>query len=242
MVKFCSMINLYLPKATLRINVLLLGLLIPQSLLALELTPFEAHYQASRSGMNLGKASQTLTHLGRNQYKFAYHSEASFLFLSDKRTEESLFSLVDGKLVPYKYHFSRSGTGKDKAISLVFDARRQQIQVNADNTLPWQGEIDNQLYQLDVRSGLAKGEQEFAYQTINDRGELRQQKFRVVGKETLKLPYGELACIKLEKVREDSPRETFIWFAPSLDYQMVRLQQFKEGDEQADIQLTKFSH
>lgn len=242
MARFCSTINWFRPKAMRPINALIgLGLLFSQSLLAYELVPFEAQYKASRSGMNVGHASQTLTHLGRDQYKLEYHSKASLLFLSDVRTEQSLFKLQQQNIIPYKYRFSRTGTGKDKGISLLFDKANQLIKVNDNATFPWQGEIDNQLYQLDVRQRLAKGEDTFVYDTINDRGELRQQTFRVVGQETLQLPYGKLDCIKVEKVRENSPRETFIWFSPALDYQMVRLQQFKDGSEQADIQLTHFS-
>lgn len=242
MVRFCSTTNWYRPKAMRPISALIgLGLLFSQSLLAYDLLPFDAQYKASRSGMNVGHARQTLTHLGRDQYKLEYHSEASFLFLSDVRTEQSLFRLQEQHIIPYKYRFARTGTGKDKGLSLQFDSTNKQIKVNDKETLPWQGEIDNQLYQLDVRKRLAEGENNFVYDTVNDRGELRQQKFRVIGQETLLLPYGELDCIKIEKVREGSSRETFVWFAPSLDYQMVRLQQFKDGDEQADIQLTHFS-
>ena len=39
---------------------------------------------------------------------------------------------------------------------------------------------------------------------------------------------------------DSNKRETFAWFAPSLNYTLVRLQQFKEGDEQGDIKLKSF--
>jgi hypothetical protein len=41
-------------------------------------------------------------------------------------------------------------------------------------------------------------------------------------------------------IRDSKKRETFAWFAPSLNYTLVRLQQFKEGDEQGDIKLKSF--
>ncbi|GAB3016838.1 DUF3108 domain-containing protein [Bowmanella dokdonensis] len=223
-----------------KLILLLVWLLACLPLSASELVPFEAHYIAYRSGMELGQAEQKLTHLGRDQYKLEYRSHASFLFLSDTRSEESLFKLTADGLIPYRYHFERSGTGKDKQLSVRFDESGRQIIIGEETRLPWHNEIDNQLYQLDVRMGLARGRRSFVYQTVSDRGEIREQEFRVIGTEELTLPYGKVSAIKVEKVREGSRRETYIWFAPGLDYQMVRLHQFKDGDEQADIQLSHY--
>ena len=39
------------------------------------------------------------------------------------------------------------------------------------------------------------------------------------------------AAVKVKIIRENAKRETYAWFAPSLNYQLVRLQQFKEGEE-----------
>jgi hypothetical protein len=46
--------------------------------------------------------------------------------------------------------------------------------------------------------------------------------------------------VKLKINRGSSSRETFAWFSPSLDYALVRLQQFKDGKEQGDIKLKNF--
>jgi hypothetical protein len=46
--------------------------------------------------------------------------------------------------------------------------------------------------------------------------------------------------IKLRIIRSSNRRQTFAWFSPSLDYALVRLQQFKDGDEQGDIRLKSF--
>ena len=62
-----------------------------------------------------------------------------------------------------------------------------------------------------------------------------------MGTEQLTLPYGMLEGIKVEIVRQNSTRETFAWFSPQLNYQLVRLQQFKDDKEQGDIQLKTFT-
>lgn len=207
---------------------------------AMELPTYQAEYVAYRSGMALGEAKQQLVYLGHSRYKLSYQSDASLLFISDHRKEESLFSVADERILPYKYSFKRTGTGKNKSLLLQFDPQSQQIRVGDGATLPWQGEIDNQLYQLLIKADLAVGKTEFRYQTINDRGEQKELHFVVVGEETLSLPYGQLDTIKLKRVRENSRRETFVWLAPSLDYLLVRLLQQKDGSEQGDLKLKHY--
>jgi len=56
----------------------------------------------------------------------------------------------------------------------------------------------------------------------------------------LSLPYGNLKTVKVKLIRDSKKRETFAWFAPSLNYTLVRLQQFKEGEEQGDIKLKAY--
>lgn len=215
----------------------------PQKTVANERTleSFEAKYKAYRFGRELGYANLLLEDLGREKYRLAYDSKVSLFFLSDKRKETSLFSFKDNQILPYKYSFKRSGTGSNKSLEARFDEQNKQITLNKDNIIPWQGELDNQLYRLDLQLKLAQGESEFEYSLLNYRGELRNYKMQVMGKEQLDLPYGMLEGIKVKIMRENKKRETFAWFSPELNYQLVRLQQFKEGDEQGDIQLSEYS-
>jgi hypothetical protein len=59
----------------------------------------------------------------------------------------------------------------------------------------------------------------------------------VVDHETLVLPYGTVKTIKVERIYENSERQTIAWFAPELDYALVRIWKGKSGVEQFDIQL-----
>ena len=101
--------------------------------------------------------------------------------------------------------------------------------------------IRDRLYRLDLQQKLAQGQKEFNYHVINYRGQERDYHLKVMGTEQLTLPYGMLEGIKVEIVRQNSTRETFAWFSPQLNYQLVRLQQFKDDKEQGDIQLKTFT-
>lgn len=209
---------------------------------AATLDPFNAEYKAFRFGRDLGKASLKLDALGRDKYRLTYNSKVSLFFLSDKRNETSLFSFKNDAIVPYKYNYKRSGTGPDKKLQAEFNAAQNTILLNGEQNVPWNGELDNQLYRLDVQQQLAQGKEEMEYSLINYRGESRTYKLSVMGKEQLELPYGMLEGIKVKIMRENKKRETFAWFSPELNYQLVRLQQFKEGEEQGDIQLSHYSN
>ncbi len=206
------------------------------------LTPFHAVYTAYKWGDDVGTAEMTLKKLGPTQYSLEYSSQVSKFFLSDERYEHSIFSVEDGELVPDEYYYSRSGTGPDKNMTVSFkDDEPPTIVVDKTESLPWKGELDNQIYRIELPRQLAAGKETSSFDFINYRGEQRHYGVKVLGKETLTLPYGKLDTIKVKLVRDSNKRETYIWFAPELDHNLVRLQQFKEGDEQGDIKLKSFS-
>ncbi len=203
--------------------------------------PFKAEYSAHRFGKKLGYATLELMPAADGLFRLDYYSKVSVFFLSDKRSETSIFSIKNQNITPKTYIYKRTGTGSKKNIGIEFLADTQQIRINQSDPISWQGQLDNQLYRLDAQLQLAQGKTEFAYDIINSRGQLRHYKVKVVGKERLSLPYGELESIKLRLERENTSRETLAWFAPSLNYQLVKLQQFKDGDEQGEIRLKSFA-
>jgi hypothetical protein len=214
------------------------------SLLAaqMSLVPFHAVYTAFKWDDDIGSAELKLEALGAQQYALTYSSKVSKFFLSDKRFEHSIFHVEDGQLVPEEYHYTRSGTGPNKALSLTFKSGLPaMISSSEGQPMPWQGELDNQLYRIDLPLKLAAGETDFDYQLINYRGERKAYHMSVIATEELTLPFGKLEAIKVKIIRTSNKRETFVWFAPTLNYQLVRLQQYKDGEEQGDIQLRTYT-
>jgi hypothetical protein len=206
-----------------------------------QLVGFEAEYIVYRFGRSLGKAKLSLKADKDNLYRLDYYSKVSAFFLSDIRSETSFFSLNDTQLQPYTYSYSRSGTGSNKSTKIQFDAEKSTVTINKSQPIPWLGQLDNQLYRLDVQLKLASGKREFIYDIVNNRGELRHYELKVVGKEQLNLPFGMIEGIKVKILRNNSSRETIAWFSPQLNYQLVKLKQFKDGDEQGEIRLKYFS-
>ncbi|MDC8831174.1 DUF3108 domain-containing protein [Alteromonas gilva] len=209
------------------------------------ISPFEAVYYAYKWDENLGSAKISLEELSEGLYSLTYQSKVSKFFLTDKRFEHSIFTVEDGQLLPQEYNYSRSGTGPDTSLKVIFDTSADgTIQIVEDDektSMDWQGEFDNQLYRLDVPIRLRQGRETLEYDFINYRGQQRHYGMEVLGKESVTLPYGTIEAYKVKIVRDSKTRVTFAWFAPDLDYQLVRLQQFKDGDEQGDLRLKAFS-
>lgn len=208
-----------------------------------QLQAFKAVYKAYRNGTERGHALMQLEKLDQH-YKLYYESNVSMFFLSDKRFETSLFKFSDGQYQQLEYHYVREGTGPDKFLDLAFDSQNKKVDKDSKDgsgEFNWQGEWDNQLYRFDLQRKIKEGITDISYDLINYRGQLKTYGFEVVGQEVLELPFGKLNTIKVRTIRASKKRETFSWFAPDLNFQLVRLQQFKKGKEQGDIQLSEYT-
>jgi hypothetical protein len=204
-------------------------------------SPFTAKYEAFRHDKDIGTAKLTLSPLDDGTYELNYESKVSRFFLSDKRYETSKFSFKDGEITPISYRFSRKGTGPNKSLNATFDSSSKTIIIDEEENIPWAGEFDNQLFRIDISRQLAQNKKEFEYKFLNYRGQKRSYRIEVVETELLELPYGKLEAIKVKVNRESNKRETFAWFAPTLDHVLVRLQQFKDDEEQGDIRLKSYN-
>ena len=231
-----------------------LSLLLTCSFFAIsaELRPFDAQYLAYRSGNDIGTASMQLQKTPidpevennnlSTQYTLTYESRVRRFFISDKRFEKSQFVELNMQLIPQMYEYERSGTGPDSELKVKFNSLSNKITIDDNEPMEWQGELDNQLFRIDLPNKLAQGTTKTHYEFINYRGEKRRYDLEVVATENLNLPYGQLLAIKVVINRESSSRVTYAWFAPSLNHNLVRLQQFKNGKEQGDMQLQNFAY
>lgn len=210
--------------------------------LANKLTTYDARYEVERGGSNYGEAFRKLRQQDDGSYVLENETEISFLFLSDVRRYDSSFRFVDEQVTPQQFRFKRSGTGRNKGISVSFDYQRKQV-VERDSGTPlpitWHEAMMDEASMLEqLRFDLQHSDvQEFSYQIVDDKGENDQQTFRRGEAEVLNLPYGDITALKVERVRKSSSRETDYWFAPELDYVLVKMQQRKEGDEVATLLL-----
>ncbi|MBY4677902.1 DUF3108 domain-containing protein [Marinobacterium arenosum] len=205
---------------------------------ALELSPYAAQYQIDWDA-DISFSGNAVRQLRRDADHWILETKASALFASI--VERSRFESTP-HIKPSNYHFKRKALGRTRRADLSFDWQNGEVTNNV-NQKPWKmavpaGALDKLSVQLQLRMDLAAGEQQsFDYQ-VADGGHLKTYRFAIDGHEPVATPIGTFDTVRVKRVRDaDSSRQTWIWFAPELDYLIVKLRQTEDDDKEYRLEL-----
>ncbi len=178
--------------------------------------PYEANYVITRGDSEYGEGYRYLEVSPDDEWQLRTKSDISWFILSDTREARSVFIVDDEskRLEPREFIYMRTGTGSDKSFHGEFRADDKTVR-NVDT---------GRMLDINWKDALFDEADEYRFRVMAD-------------SELLKLPYGKVEAIKVGRIRDNNRRQTFFWFAPELNYVMVKMQQFKEGDEQATMSL-----
>jgi|UniRef100_A0ABN0NKE8 hypothetical protein len=220
-------------------------LLLPTSLIAGELTQYQASYDILRKGTNHGKAERELKKLDNNNYQVTYHSDIEWMIFSDSRQESSTFSFMNDKVEPIDYTMIRTGTGPDKKYEINFDRLTKTVTSNTSDyplKCQWHDNFQDGIsYQVQVREGLKKGKTNFSFPLVDKKGNCRDYDFEVVETEMISLPIGNVEAVKVKRLYDNDKRQALAWFAPEMDYMLVRMWKGEKGVEQFEVQMKSFT-
>lgn len=193
------------------------------------LVPYHLVYDATIKGMDIQAERQLI----REGDSFELESKASTLLASI--TEQGTFKIgPTGNIVGQQYTYERNIFGIKKNESLTYDRsagiahyqtkkKQRQIELNGDY-------LDKLTYQIQLQRDLIKGKTPLQYQVI-DRGKIKSYNFEIMGEEIVDTALGPISAIKVHRIREDSDRETYLWFAPHMNYLLVQIWQNEDGDD-----------
>jgi hypothetical protein len=204
---------------------------------------FNANYTILRSSKSVGKATRKLSYLDNGMARYSYHTDIEWLIFSDTRDETSTVKLNGNKVTPINYVFKREGTGRDKYYEWSYDTANGTAtdeKKNKTKTIDFPDNIQDSLsYHLQHRLNLiSKPEQkQFVYPVIKSSGSLKNYVYQYDGEEEIMLPYGLVKTVKFKREVVEKKRITYAWFAPELDYLLVKLYQIKGDVEQFEAQL-----
>ncbi len=210
-----------------------------QAQAANDLKPFRALYE---SRLDVGvpltlEAVRELRQQADGQWVLTSTAEAVIANIE----ESSRFRLKGSQVIPQKYNYHRKAFGKSRDAVLNFDWPNTRVTNNVDNK-PWQmdvpaGTLDKLSYQIQIRMDLPGGQKKLSY-PVADGGSLKQYDFEVLGTERVDTPAGSFNAIKVQRDRgDDAKRETYIWFAPELDYMIVKLYQIESDGKEVQLLL-----
>lgn len=203
------------------------------------LFPFEVSYGASmEKGLSLnGSAKRILTSQGNNVWLYRTDVDS---FIADL-DESLILKWKDGRVIPLRYRYRLSGfLIKDRKQSIDFDwkagvatgeYRGKPFEVPLED-----GILDPLGFQIQLHQDIRSGKREMEYQVL-DRGKTDSERFAVVSDENSREDSNQTPYLKAEKIRENSKRETLMWFDPDKKYVLVRLLQVEPDGSRYELSL-----
>lgn len=190
---------------------------------ALALEPFQASYQFSYNGKNMGTATRTLKQIGGNNWSYVFAAKAGVIASA---TESSTFNLSSGHVT--SSHFNRSSKilVHNNTLNIQFNPGAKVINTKKDSTarsFAWKlGALDELNAEVQVREDLQAAGLKNTYLIADAKG-LDARRFVKVGSENITTPYGTFTTIKVRLEHSDPEKNTIFWLAPKLDYAPVKV-------------------
>ncbi|PCJ51130.1 MAG: hypothetical protein COA74_01335 [Gammaproteobacteria bacterium] len=224
-----------------------MSLLAEEQTVAKKISAFTAKYDLLKKSDSVGEALRRLEYLDDGSIKYSYKTKASLFIFTDTREETSLVQIKENTVIPSHYLFQRKGTGRDKKYEWTYDLDKNTAvdlkkakQINIEFPQRIQDKLS---YQLQLQLDLIKDptKKEYSFPVISTGGSIKDYSFTNEGEEELVLPYGTIKTIKLKREVVDKEKITYAWFAPELNYLMVKLYQIKDGKPQftADLKIVE---
>ena len=186
-------------------------------------------------------ATRTLEQRSDNLWRVDFDAEASIASLR----ETSDFVYKDNQITPVNYSYRASGMidEPDRTLHFVADTKSiEDLEKDRKRDDHWQEGIqDNLTYMLQASIEVAKGNTEFTL-PVFEKSKTKPFRFRVVGKEEIKIKAGTFDAIKIEQVRDSKKREVYAWLADAPGYPLIRLRDKKDGKLRYQIQATEVNY
>lgn len=172
--------------------------------------------------------------VGSMTREFNYHkgevtgkttADLSFLFYKMKgyQLSEMYWHEPSTSFLSTSFIYKETGSHKEDVFATFFDEGHQS-EINAKGTsksFKKDGAIvDFHAIGMQMSEGLRRGETHFDFY-MQTTEKVKHYYFEVKGKETIETELGKFETYRLEQTRKNN-RTLVIWFAPEVDYQMVK--------------------
>ena len=215
-----------------------------------ELKPFTAQY-SSQWDLGISLAGSAERSLSKNS-DGSYTLKTSASAMVAKLIESSTFEFKDNKIKPLNYAYQRKILNNKRNVDVDFDWPNFKVKNTAGGS-SWVMDIlpntqDKQSVQMRLQLDLANLDFEkqtqgtvFSYE-VADGGHPKTYQFVIDGEDKIDTPEGSQRSIRVKRDRGDeSERETWIWFAPELDYSIVKILQIEADGKRYQLNLAKLT-
>ena len=219
--------------------VLMLLLSVP----AAAVTPYRAEYKALIKLIPV-QVDIVLKKVGDGEYAFAsdIHTRSWASLFGGNVVEKSRFRVTAAGVEPLDYEKRDKFSDDDKDIKTHFESdgevvsifRGKEKRVRADGPI-----VDLLTFRYVLAHDLSHDQLRERYYIVDGKGRIKEIEVRDLGFEDVDTRLGKFSARRLEYAAVDDPTYT-VWAAPELDYQLVRIEQHKNGKLRARLTLDSY--
>lgn len=221
------------------VSILTTFMLTVVSSVSFAMSPFNASYQFSYNGKNMGTATRVLSQNGNN-WTYSFSAKAATLASA---TETSRFSFINGQIQSQSFSRQSKVLVHNNNLNIQFLSKDQVIKTKKDDkarSFAWQsGVLDELNAELQVREDLKKSSTLKSAYYIADAKAVDQRQFIKQGNETVKTSFGTFETIKVLLKHDDSEKSSTFWLAPKLDYLPVKMTH-QDGKSSYGLSLSNY--
>lgn len=205
---------------------------------AFAMSPFQATYQFSYNGKNMGSATRNLARSG-NTWTYVFSAKAGGIASA---SETSRFTFNNGKIGSSSFSRTSKILVHNNSMSIQFNPSKKLINTKKDDkarSFAWQASVLDELNaELQLREDLKGSGLKSSY-LIADAKEVEARRFTKQGSERITTNYGTFDTVKVILKPSKPNRSTIFWLAPELDYLPVKVTH-QDGKTSYGLSLTGY--
>jgi len=194
---------------------------------ATQLPPYEATYTAKLRGIKI-RGLRKFEEIDKDTYKLSWRAKALWMRLD----EWSVFKVVDEKVIPVSYHYTRKGLGSDRPVHVYFDWENMKVRGSkGDKKYHFDLEenvLDKLSFQVQLQIDLLQNNKlTAANYRIARYNRLSDYSFSYLQKERIDTELGPQQTLVFERKKNDG--STKLWISPEQNYLPVKIENVDDG-------------
>ena len=208
---------------------------------AAELQPFEASYNWIWHGLNVAESRIQLERHD-DTWTYSTRSEPRGIgrMFAERPTQRSVMRVTGSGVQPLSYRADdgTSSTKRDADVRFDWDAGRVSgVYEDTKVDMPLvAGTQDDLSVQIALMVELLKGRTPDKFSLLNGNA-VREYRYTRESEQTLSTPMGSIATVVYRSERQNSPRVTRFWCAPSRGYIPLRVEQTRKDEVEWTMEI-----